>query len=204
MKNTIKKRFLTSVLFGLLILGVSCNQDVNKTSVSNENTENEVEKLNWKPEQEEVKATVERFLVIAGNYDLDAMADMISEKANLGISRFKDGNWETSTITITEYFEDAKNRKLRPYFEPVCEWVIHINEGQLSFVWADAILHVHGVPITHNIDFFTLIKENGYWKFLNLSFTVNPLSADKKKFDLEIFAKSYAQAWSGKRPGFVA
>jgi len=204
MKNTIKKKFLTSILFGLLILGVSCKQNVNKIPTSNYNTRTEVEKSKWTTEQEEVKATVERFLVIAGNYDLDAMADMISEKANLGISRFKDGIWETSAITITGYFEDAKNRKLRPYFEPVSEWVIHINEGQLAFVRADAILHVHGVPMTHNIDYFTLIKENGNWKFLNLSFTVNPLSADKKKFDLEIFAKSYSQAWSGKRPGFVA
>jgi SnoaL-like protein len=204
MKNSIEKKFLTSILFGLIILGASCEQDINKTSSTTENSETVLEKTKWTTEQEEVKATVESFLVVAGNYDLDAMADMISEKANLGISRFKNGIWETSTITITEYFEDAKNRKLRPYFEPVSKWVIHINEGKLAFVWADAILHVKGIPMTHNIDFFTLINENGFWKFLNLSFTVNPLSEDKKRFDLEIFAKSYAQAWSGKRPRFVA
>ena len=30
------------------------------------------------------------------------------------------------------------------------------------------------------------------------------LSEDKKKYDLEIFARGYAQAWCSQRPNFVS
>lgn len=155
-------------------------------------------------EQKEIKSEVERFLIVAGNYDIEKMKGIISEKANIGISRFNNSEWENSVITIAEYFEDCKTRELQPYYETVSEWEIDINVGQLAFVKADAILHNFGIPITRNLDYFTLIKEDGLWKFLNLSFTRCLLPEDKKKFDIEIFARSYSQAWSGVRPEFVA
>ncbi|MFZ1322736.1 MAG: nuclear transport factor 2 family protein [Ignavibacteria bacterium] len=155
-------------------------------------------------DQEEIKSIVERFLIIAGNYDLEKMKEIISEKANIGISRLNDGKWECFVITIAEYFEDCKSRKLQPYFETVSEWEIDINEGQLAFVKADAILHNFGFPISRNVDYFTFIKENGKWIFLNLSFTISQLPEEKRKFNIETFARSYSQAWSGVRPEFVA
>ncbi len=84
------------------------------------------------------------------------------------------------------------------------KWDILVTDGQLAFVKADAILHQYGVPTSHNVNYFTLLKENGVWQFLNLSFTTQRLPADQQVFDLETFAKSYAQAWSGRRPEFVA
>ncbi|MBT8182424.1 MAG: ester cyclase [Eudoraea sp.] len=48
------------------------------------------------------------------------------------------------------------------------------------------------------------MKENEKWKFLNISWTVFEVSEAKKKFDLDIFARSYAQAWCSQRPDFVA
>ncbi|UCD62477.1 MAG: ester cyclase [Flavobacteriaceae bacterium] len=74
----------------------------------------------------------------------------------------------------------------------------------MAFVRGDAVVHRFGIPQTREINHFTLLKENGIWKFLNISFTVNPIAVEKKKFDLEIFARSYAQAWGSKRPEFVA
>ena len=84
------------------------------------------------------------------------------------------------------------------------EYKILINKGQIAFVWADATLHSYGVPRTNNIDNFTLIKEDGEWKFINISFTNTPLPEELKKFDLEVFAKSYAQVWCSQRPNFVS
>jgi len=204
MNNAFRIISSTAILIGFIFFLNGCQEpSINNTKTEN-NKKTEVKAPKWTPEQEEVKATVEKFLIVAGNYDLDAMDEMISDKANLGISRFKDGAWTSRTITIDEYFEGTKNRELLPYFEPVNEYIIHVNESQLAFVWADAILHRFGIPRTRNIDNFTLIKEKGNWQFLNLSFTVNPLPEEHKKFDLELFAKSYAQAWSGKRANFVA
>ncbi len=84
------------------------------------------------------------------------------------------------------------------------EYKILINKGQIAFVWADATLHSYGVPRTNNIDNFTLIKEDGEWKFINISFTNTRLPEELKKFDLEVFAKSYAQVWCSQRPNFVS
>ena len=152
----------------------------------------------------DLQATVEKFLFVAGNYDLKKMKAMIDDKANVGIVRYENGEWKNSIIAIQEYFEWARQTQLTPYYETVLDWNIQKNEDQLAFVYADAILHRYGVPIRHNQDYFTLIKVDGVWKFLNLSYTTQPLPQDKQKFDFEIFGKSYAQAWSGVRPEFVS
>lgn len=204
MNNSLIKFFLIAIPFGLIILS-GCNQsDSNKISELEHNVIAEEQEPTWTQDKEDIKATVERLLTAVGNYDLEAMDEMISDKANLGIGRFREGTWKTSTMTIDEYFEAAKNRDLLPFYEPVSEYIIHVNEGQIAFVWADATLYRYGIPRSHNIDNFTLLKEDGNWKFLNLSFTTNPLPPEQMKFDLEIFAKSYSQAWSGKRPEFVS
>ena len=158
----------------------------------------------WAEDEAAVKKMVDRFLVAAGNYDIAAMDEMILDNANIGMSSLRDGQWANSSITISEFLESVKNRSGRPYYEPVNEYIVHINEGQLAFVWADAILHSFGVPRSRNIDIFTLVKIAGEWKFINLSYTSNPLPEEQQLFDLEVFAKSYSQAWSGVRPEFVA
>jgi len=155
-------------------------------------------------DKEDVKSTIERFLFVAGNYDLEAMDEMIVDKALIGIVRLKEGKRVTSTLTIEEYFKDAKNKMLQPYYEPVSEYTIHVDDGHLAFVRADAVLHRFGMPLSHNIDYFTLIKENGEWKFLSLSFTATPVPEEERKIDLKTFGKSYAQAWCSQRPDFVS
>ncbi|MEH6765492.1 MAG: ester cyclase [Aequorivita antarctica] len=155
-------------------------------------------------DEADVKATVEQFLIVAGNYNLDAMAKMMSDNANLAIARLRDGKWTTETMLLSEYFEAAKNRTNRPYFEPVKEYTIHVSDGNLAFVKADAVLHAFGVPLLNNIDYFTLIKENEVWKFINISFTSTRIPETERIYDPIVFAKSYAQAWCSQKPEYVA
>ena len=51
-----------------------------------------------------MKATIEHFLTVGGNYNLDVIAEMIMDKTNIGSIRHTDGAWKTSTITSVEYF----------------------------------------------------------------------------------------------------
>ncbi|WP_339893278.1 ester cyclase [uncultured Algibacter sp.] len=195
----------TSVIASsLIILAIACDGNSKKQVELEEKTETIAKEPQWTQDQEDVKATVEHFLVVGGNYDLDAMDEMILDKANIGISRLDEGEWQNSTKTIAEYFEKAKQNTLKPYYEPVRAWDIKINKGQLAFAKADAILHSFGIPRRNNVDYFTLIKEKDSWRFLNLSFTSTSLPEDEKIFNLESFARSYAQVWSGVRPEFVA
>jgi hypothetical protein len=110
-----------------------------------------------------------------GNSDFKALDSIISDKANLAIAIIRDGVSKNTVITIGEYFKSQKKRERKPFYEPVNEYKILINKGQIAFVWADATLHSYGVPRIYNIDNFTLIKQDGEWKFINISFTNTPL-----------------------------
>ncbi len=201
MKTRFKKTFLFIAVLAVFI--TACQPGKVKTNPAG-NIVSETKQSSPDPEEAEIKTAVENFLIAAGNYNIEVMDEMISEKANLGIAIFRDGDWKNSVITINEYFERVRHRELEPYYETVNEYIIHVNEGQIAFVWADAIMCKYGVPRTNNIDNFTLIKEDGDWKFLNLSFTNRQLPEESRKYNSEIFARSYVQAWGSKRPDFVA
>ncbi len=127
----------------------------------------------WDIESEKAAVVylVEQFLTAAGNYDLDAIPEMFSEKANIGGASLRDGEWNTYTMTIQEFLERLKSRSNpTKYTEPVSNFTIHMEKGMLAFVRADAILKVNGEPKTNNFDYFTLIKEDGNWKILNGSY----------------------------------
>ena len=189
-------------LFVISIFLISCKPKIDKSELTEKTTT--IQEPTFTPAQEEVKATVEKFLFVAGHYNLEAMQEMMAENANLGVVHFKDSTWVTSTLNLDDYFENAKYREFTPYYEPVREYVIEMSEDQIAIVRADAILHQFGVPRTNNIDNFTLIKVDGHWKFINISFTKKSLPVEEKIFNLEAFARGYSQAWSGRRPEFVA
>ena len=200
------KRTLRSVIVSLVVLSclfISCQSNQDKTKLLEKVIEAQEEKI-LNPDEQEIKAIVEKLLMLVGNSDFQALDSIISDKANLGSAIIRDGVSKNSVITIGEYFESQKHRERKPFYEPVNEYKILINKGQIAFVWADATLHSYGVPRTNNIDNFTLIKEDGEWKFINISFTNTPLPEELKKFDLEVFAKSYAQVWCSQRPNFVS
>jgi len=190
-------------LFFLPIFLLSCQPKPRNSDAVQAATPETIEPT-WTKEEAEIKAAVDNLLIAAGNYDLEALESVIFENTNLGISSLNDGGWSNSVITIDEYFEDVKNRKPLPYCEIINDYDILVSESQMAFVRGDAIVHRFGIPQTREINHFTLLKENGIWKLLNISFTVNPITEEKKKFDLKIFARSYAQAWCSKRPEFVA
>ena len=200
------KSSLRHIILSLLVLPslfISCQSGEDKTKLTEQVTEVKEDKI-YNPEEQEIKALVEKLLMLVGNSDFQALDSIISDKANLASAIIRDGVSKNSIITIGEYFESQKNRERKPFYEPVNEYKILINKGQIAFVWADATLYSYGVPRTNNIDNFTLIKEDGKWQFINISFTNTPLPEETKKFDLEVFAKSYAQVWCSQRPNFVS
>ena len=203
MKKTLSIVILTLVVVSSLFF--SCQSNSNNTKQTEKAIEEQKENM-WNAEEQELIVLVEKLLFAVGNSDFQTLDSIVSDKANLGSAIVRDGVSKNSVISISEYFETQKNRdgERKPFYEPVNEYKILINKGQIAFVWADATLHSYGVPRTNNIDNFTLIKEDGEWKFINISFTNTSLPEELKKFDLEVFAKSYAQVWCSQRPNFVS
>ena len=202
------KKILSIVILTLVVVSglfFSCQSNSNNTKKTEKVVEEQKENT-WNAEEQELIVLVEKLLFAVGNSDFQTLDSIVSDKANLGSAIVRDGVSKNSVITIGEYFEAQKNRdgERKPFYEPVNKYKILINKGQIAFVWADATLHSYGVPRTNNIDNFTLIKEDGEWKFINISFTNTRLPEEKRKFDVEIFAKSYAQVWCSQRPNFVS
>jgi Putative lumazine-binding len=126
-------------------------------------------------EERAVTQVVERFLRAAGEYDPDSLSHLLAPNANVGSASLRDGEWVISTGTFDEWTASLGTRVApRPYTEPVSEFTVHVDNGQLAFVRADATLMRDGDAQSHNIDYFTLIRHDGVWKILNGSYTSVP------------------------------
>ena len=131
----------------------------------------QTDRFDLESEKTVIKNLVEQFLTAAGNHDLEAISAMFSDKANIYGASLRDGKWNTYTMTIHEFLERIKSRENpTKYTEPVSNFTVHIEMGMLAFVRADAIFTINGEPRNNNLDYFTLIKEDGNWKILNGSY----------------------------------
>ncbi|MCW8823727.1 MAG: ester cyclase [Ignavibacteriaceae bacterium] len=204
MKN-IFINFSIIIILVIIVSPTSVNgqtvSDMNQLKINNDSG---TDQYYCTQDETEVLETVEHFLFAAGNYNLEAMARMMTDHANVGSVRLKDGESVITTMTIQNYFDDVKKRTTRPYFEPVKEYTIHLNDDHMAFVRADATLYAFGVPKSHNMDYFTLMKDGESWKFISLSYSATPIPEDEKIFDLNMFGKNYAQAWCSQKPEFVS
>jgi len=193
-------------IFSLAVISIfiiSCQSNQGNVELNGE-IASDKKQSTLNPEEEEIKDAVKKLLFAAGNYNIEVLDEMVSDKAMIGYSFLSDGKWTNREMTIHEYFENAKNRDLRPFSEIPTNFDIIVTEGRLALVRADSILYRMGVARNREINHFTLMKEGENWNFLNISWTAYRLPEEKRKFDLDIFAHSYAQAWCSKRPEFVA
>tara|TARA_R110002012_G_scaffold321930_1_gene552459 strand:- start:39386 stop:39865 length:480 start_codon:yes stop_codon:yes gene_type:complete len=135
------------------------------------NAQQTKEELDMASEKAAVINVVEQFLTAVGNYDVDAIQTMFSEKANISGASLREGQWITNTYTIQEFLERLKSYKNpTKYTEPVSNFTVHMDMGMLAFVRADATFTINGEPKNNNIDYFTLIKVGANWKILNGSY----------------------------------
>ena len=209
MKQGDMKRIFIYFFMLLILLNIIIIESINGQTVSDMNqvkiiNESGKDQYYCTQDETEVLETVEHFLFAAGNYDIEAMSNMMIDHANVGSVSLKDGERVINTMTVQDYFNGVKNKTTRPYFEPVREYTTHLNDDHLAFVRADATLYAYGVPQSHNMDYFTLMKDGESWKFLSLSYSATPIPEDEKVFDLKIFGKSYAQAWCSQKPDYVS
>jgi ketosteroid isomerase-like protein len=127
-------------------------------------------------EEMAVKNVVKQFLTAAGNYDIDAMPSLFTENANIAGASLKNEKWNTYNITLEEFMAMLRSRtNPTKYTEPVSKFIVHMSEGKLAFVKADATLIFEGKAQRHNFDYFTLIKENNIWKIVNGSYVSIPI-----------------------------
>ncbi len=159
-------RFIVALVLCLLTVCAASAQPPRGESVGSVMSDNSVDS-----DEAAVKVAVERFLLAIGNRDLEALPAMFTANANIGVARFRDDEWRAITYTFEEFHSMLKSRtNAAKYQEPVSHFTVHVERGALAFVRADATLIQDGQPRSHNIDYFTLLKDDGIWKFLSASY----------------------------------
>ena len=85
-----------------------------------------------------VKTLIERFLVAAGSYDVEAMPEMFCEKANIGGAYLKNGKWNQKHWGNTN-FVDLCNELKKAGFNPVLfgDEIDNVIDGQVIEKEAD-------------------------------------------------------------------
>lgn len=126
-------------------------------------------------DEQEVQAVVNDFLVALAERRLDELPAMFAPGANIGVFRLRDGVWTSSTKSFEEWYEPIRSvPAYEPYEEPVSEWSVRVEYGRMAFVRADALIIANGKTRSRNIDYFTLMKLDGQWRFLSASYVATP------------------------------
>jgi hypothetical protein len=130
-------------------------------------------------DEEAVKNVVESFLTALGDGNLDVIPNMFVPDANIGTVGMRDGAWMTSTMSFEEWMSSLRERTTWSRFrEPVAKYTIHVEDSMMAFVRADATLIRDGQARSHNIDYFTLVRQDGAWKFLSASYVAKPIAPE--------------------------
>lgn len=104
MNRNSRNQILSILLLFLLI--VSCKFNKDKTDITS-STINSTSN-----EEDEIIAAVENILRAAGNYNIEELDNLTSDKAVIGYTRIRDGAWQNTEVTINEYIESIKKRDL--------------------------------------------------------------------------------------------
>jgi len=127
------------------------------------------------PDEEAVKTAVERFLSAVGTGDYEALPAMFAPRATISHPAKVGDTWTMINETFDEWFAARMANPTRPRFrEPVNAFTVHV-DGGLAVVRADASYFVEDQLRSNNLDYFTLIKVDGTWKFVNASFVIRPV-----------------------------
>ena len=112
-----------------------------------------------------------------GKQDLDALPGMFAPGASIASASLRHGKWVTTSQSFDAWLAKLSAApRGQPYQEPVTEFTVHVDDELLAFVRADATVIRGGAVRSHNIDYFTLLRDStGTWKFVNGSYTAKPI-----------------------------
>ena len=129
-------------------------------------------------EQKEVLAAVDRFFAALKTRDVPAFREMMLEEGGTHIlSAQDDGTFQLRHQPFVDFF-DAIGRGTSEIDEPYWDPVVLIR-GPLAVAWMPYQVFADGELIHCGVDSFTLVKNDGEWKFSYLAYTAEPNACDE-------------------------
>lgn len=119
-----------------------------------------------------VQEAVEAFLLHLGDGEFDKVAADLAPKSIVVVVRQRDGQWSNSYQTGDEWLASLKrNTTFSKFREPITNVRITVDSAALAYLRADFQVVRDGKPLSHGVDQFTLVSEEGRWKIATVAYT---------------------------------
>jgi hypothetical protein len=123
-------------------------------------------------DQKAVQDAVEAFLLHLGEGEFDKLAADFAPKAIIVVARERDGQWSNSYQTGEEWLAALRrNANFSKFREPITNVNVTVDSGALAYLRADFQVVRDGKPLSHGVDQFTLVREEGRWKVAVVAYT---------------------------------
>ena len=74
----------------------------------------------------------------------------------------------------------------------------------MASVIMPTVISKFGVASSNEVNHVIMMKDSDQWKLLSISWTAHRIPEEEREFDLNLYARNYAQVWGSNRPEFVA
>jgi hypothetical protein len=126
-------------------------------------------------EAKPVQEAVEAFLLHLGDGEFDKVAADLSPKALIVVVRQRNNDWNNSYQSGDEWVASLKgNANFQKFREPISNVTVTVDSGRLAYVRADFEVVRDGKALSHGVDQFTLVREEGRWKIAAVAYTSMP------------------------------
>ena len=132
--------------------------------------------LEQSAEEKSVQEAVEAFLLHLGDGDFDTLAADLAPKSIIIVTRDRDGQWSNSFQTGEEWLAGLRHAtNFVKFREPIRNVVVTLDSQALAYLRADFQVVRDGRALSHGVDQFTLVRENGRWKVAAVAYTSLPV-----------------------------
>jgi SnoaL-like protein len=126
-------------------------------------------------EQKAVQDAVEAFLLHLGDGEFDKVAADMAAKAIIVIVRQRDGKFANTYETGDAWVASLKrNTNFSKFREPITNVKVTVDSDALAYLRADFQVVRDGKTLSHGVDQFTLVREDGHWKVAAVAYTSIP------------------------------
>jgi len=123
-------------------------------------------------DQKTVQDAAEAFLLHLGDGDFDKVAADLAPKAIVVITRQRDGKWSNTYQTGEEWLAALRHStSFSKFREPMSNIKVTIDSDALAYLRADFQVVRDGKTLSHGVDQFTFVREDGRWKVAAVAYT---------------------------------
>jgi hypothetical protein len=126
-------------------------------------------------EHKVVQEAVEAFLLHLGDGQFDKVAADLSAKSIIVVVRQREGKFANTYETGDAWVASlTRNTNFSKFREPITNVKVTVDSDALAYLRADFQVVRDGKTLSHGVDQFTLVREDGRWKVAAVAYTSIP------------------------------